>query len=187
VACEFLDAEIEEGQTLVIEKYAAVISGKDSYDVKGDAEKILRTVMETGFDAELSKHEAIYANMWDKADLRIKGDDKLQNAVRFNIFHLMSTPNPNDNRTNVGAKLIHGEEYGGHAFWDTELFILPFFDYVFPDVAKKLVEYRYNLLNKARENAKKNGYEGAKYPWESADTGDEECPSWTVEGDGSCS
>jgi kojibiose phosphorylase len=98
----------------------------------------------------------------------------------------MSTPDPCDSRVNIGAKLLHGEEYGGHAFWDTELFVLPFFAYVFPEVARNLVTYRYLLLDKAIENAEKNGYLGAKYPWESADTGDEECPAWTIDPDGTC-
>lgn len=61
-----------------------------------------------------------------------------------------------------------------------------FFNWVFPNIAQNLVEYRYNLLEKAKENAEINGYQGAKYPWESADTGEEECPAWTIEPDGTC-
>ncbi|MFZ2539722.1 MAG: glycosyl hydrolase family 65 protein [Oscillospiraceae bacterium] len=186
LASEFLDVKAKEAQTITIEKYAAVTSEKDFSDVKEATEKEIRAIFEKGFDKELDEHIEEYKKLWDMGDIIIKGDDSLQKALRFNVFHLMSTPNPNDNRTNIGAKLIHGEEYGGHAFWDTELFILPFFDYVFPKVARNLVEYRYLLLDKARENAKNNGYLGAKYPWESADTGDEECPSWTIEPDGSC-
>ncbi len=187
-ACEFVDAYCKEGETICIEKYAALCTGRDTKNdrVRSETEHRLRGFMQTGFDAELRAHIAEYARLWKRADLEITGDAPLQKAVRFNIFHLMSTPSQTDNRTNIGAKLIHGEEYGGHAFWDTELFLLPFFDYVFPEIARNLVDYRYLLLDKARENAKKNGYAGAKYPWESADTGDEECPQWTIEPDGSC-
>lgn len=188
VACEFVDAYCQEGQTLTVEKYAAVCTGRDVPEdqVAVETERRLREFVETGFWQEFEKHTAEYARMWKRADLEITGDDRLQKALRFNIFHLMSTPSLTDNRTNIGAKLIHGEEYGGHAFWDTELFLLPFFDYVFPEVARNLVDYRYLLLDKARDNARINGYQGAKYPWESADTGDEECPAWTIEPDGSC-
>ncbi len=186
VACEFLDVNVKMGQAIIIEKYANVCTGRDFSNVKEQVLQELKKFVNKGFDEELKEHINEYKKLWDIADIKLNGDDKLQKALRFNIFHLMSTPNPYDNRTNVGAKLIHGEEYGGHAFWDTELFILPFFNYVFPKVAKNLVEYRYLLLDKARENAKQNGYSGAKYPWESADTGDEECPSWTIEPDGSC-
>lgn len=79
--------------------------------------------------------------------------------------------------------MMHGEEYGGHAFWDTELFILPYFINLFPEIAKNLVEYRYNLLNGARKNAISYNQKGARFPWESADTGDEQCPKWTIESD----
>ena len=81
---------------------------------------------------------------------------------------------------------MSGEEYGGHAFWDTELFMLPFFSYVFPHTAKNLETYRYRMLEAAKANAAKNGYQGAQYPWESADDGTEQCPDWTIEPDGTC-
>lgn len=188
VACEFVDAYCAQGETISVEKYAAVCTGRDvpEADVKKETLARLKKFRDTGFTAEFGEHEKVYQELWRKADVELTGDDRLQKALRFNIFHLMSTPNPTDNRTNIGAKLIHGEEYGGHAFWDTELFLLPFFDYTFPEIARNLVGYRYLMLDKARENAKINGYRGAKYPWESADTGDEECPAWTIEPDGSC-
>ena len=186
MATEFFDALCEEKETLIIDKYAAICTGRHFDNVYEACKKQLTLFMNNGFEKELKAHFNAYQQLWAAADVRITGDNELQKALRFNIFHLMSTPNPKDNGTNIGAKLIHGEEYGGHAFWDTELFTLPFFTWVFPNIAQKLVEYRYNLLDKAKENAIANGYKGAKYPWESADTGDEECPSWTIEPDGTC-
>ena len=149
-------------------------------------EKEIEGFVETGFDQELKAHEDVYKNMWENADIQITGDDELNRAVRFNIFHLMSTGNEHDDHVNVGAKLLTGEEYGGHAFWDTELFMLPFFSWVFPKTAQNLENYRYHLLDAARANAHKNGYKGAQYPWESADDGTEQCPDWTIEPDGTC-
>ncbi len=186
LACEFLDADIHENETLVIDKFACVVTGRDDPDVLSQVQKELSALFERGFENELAAHIRCYDALWQRADITLEGDPDMQHALRFNIFHLMSTPSPTDPRTNIGAKLIHGEEYGGHAFWDTELFVLPFFDYVFPETARNLVTYRYLLLDKAIENAKNNGYRGAKYPWESADTGDEECPSWTIDPDGTC-
>lgn len=186
VACEFIDVDVTRGNTIIVDKFASVCSGRDFDDVKGQVAKELEAICARGFMAEFAAHSECYEDMWQMADIELTGDDDLQHALRFNIFQLMSTPAPDDPRTNVGAKMIHGEEYGGHAFWDTELFVLPFFSYVFPTVARNLATYRYLLLDKAIENAKANGYKGAKYPWESADTGDEECPSWTVCPDGSC-
>jgi kojibiose phosphorylase len=186
VACEMIDMHAARGDTLVMDKAACVCTGRDFNDPRAQVEKELSAWMLHGFQAALSEHIAAYEAMWRMADVQIDGDDALQHAVRFSVFHLMSTPAPEDSRVNIGAKLIHGEEYGGHAFWDTELFVLPFFTWVFPSVAGNLAAYRYRLLDKARENAAANGYRGAKYPWESADTGDEECPAWTVCPDGSC-
>jgi len=185
-ACEFMDADIRRGETLIIDKFACVCTERDFAAPRARVELELEALADRGFMAELAAHMAEYEALWAMADLELDGDADLQHALRFNIFHLMSTPAPADPRTNIGAKLIHGEEYGGHAFWDTELFVLPFFNYVFPRVARNLVAYRCLLLDKARENAALNGYLGAKYPWESADTGDEECPAWTVCPDGSC-
>jgi len=185
-AVEFFDARVAEGMTICVDKFVAVVSGRDGGNTKQIAEEKLRRFMCKSFEAEIGSQGKIYADYWKRANIVIEGDPRLQLAIRFNLFHLMSTPNPGDNRTNIGAKLMHGEEYGGHAFWDTEIFMLPFFTLVFPEIAKNLVEYRYLLLDAARRNAEKWGQKGARYPWESADTGDEECPDWTIEGDGTC-
>lgn len=186
IACEFFDLELAENETVVIDKLAAVCTERDQEDVYQACLKNIEEFKEKGLERELAEHLEVYKKMWSQADLILEGDKKMQQALRYNIFQLMSTPSPDDNQTNVGAKLLHGEEYGGHAFWDTELFVLPFFNWTFPEIAENLVEYRYNLLDKAKDNARENGYQGAKYPWESADTGEEECPAWTIEPDGTC-
>lgn len=193
-AVEFKDCDIHQGATIELHKLMCVYSGRDFSKEGQDARKeilnavkaeLLKTDSKTIADFVAGNHE-IYKDMWSNADIAISGDDDLNRAIRFNIFQLMSTASTYDDTVNVGAKLLHGEEYGGHAFWDTELFMLPFFSYVFPETAGRLVRYRYHLLDAARDNAKKNGLNGAQYPWESADTGDEQCPDWTIEPDGSC-
>jgi kojibiose phosphorylase len=185
---EFGDFDAIEGETVEIIKYVSMYTERDAarYALHMTVKEELDGFLETGFEEELAAHRAVYEEMWKAADIRIAGDFELDRAVRFNIFHLMSTGNERDARVNVGAKLLSGEEYGGHAFWDTEIFMLPFFAYVFPKTAKNLESYRYHLLDAARANARKNGYKGAQYPWESADDGTEQCPDWTIEPDGSC-
>lgn len=187
-AVEFGDFHIEQGETAEVIKYVSMYTQREvkAFEIHTRIKQEVEAFMKTGFEPEQKSHEAVYAEMWKQADIRIKGDFELDRAVRFNIFHLMSTANECDDRVNVGAKLLSGEEYGGHAFWDTELFMLPFFAYVFPKTARNLETYRYRMLNSARENAKKNGYRGAQYPWESADDGMEQCPDWTIEPDGTC-
>lgn len=185
---EFQDFDAEQGVTTEITKYASIYTERDlpKYELHSAVKNEIDAFVERGFEQELAEHFKVYEEMWKEADIQIQGDFDLDRAVRFNIFHLMSTGNEHDDRVNVGAKLLHGEEYGGHAFWDTELFMLPFFAYVFPKTAKNLEFYRYRLLDAARANAAKNGYKGAQYPWESADDGTEQCPDWTIEPDGTC-
>uniref|UniRef100_UPI003260B57A glycoside hydrolase family 65 protein n=1 Tax=Clostridium sp. NkU-1 TaxID=1095009 RepID=UPI003260B57A len=185
---EFGDFDAVKGETVEIIKYVSMYTEREAarYALHMKVKEEIDGFLETGFEEELSAHKAVYEDMWKAADIRIAGDYELDRAVRFNIFHLMSTGNERDSRVNVGAKLLSGEEYGGHAFWDTEIFMLPFFAYVFPETAKNLESYRYHLLEAAKANARKNGYKGAQYPWESADDGTEQCPDWTIEPDGSC-
>ncbi|MGB4842599.1 MAG: glycosyl hydrolase family 65 protein, partial [Leptotrichiaceae bacterium] len=83
-------------------------------------------------------------------------------------YHLKVMTPSHDNRCGIAAKGLSGEGYKGHSFWDTEIFILPFYTYSKPEIARKLLEYRYLSIGGARKKAKDNGYEGAMYPWESA-------------------
>ena len=186
-AVEFWDYHAQDNVTVEITKYASYFTERDiaKENLLSTVKSELSQFIKSGFDAELDAHIDIYSEMWKSANIEIGNDFDLERAIRFNIFQLMSTGNEHDNTVNVGAKLLHGEEYGGHAFWDTELFMLPFFAHTFPKVANNLVNYRYNLLQPAKNNAEKNGYKGAQYPWESADDGTEQCPDWTIEPNGS--
>lgn len=187
-AVEFHDVDVQEGETTEFLKYTVFYTEREvpAYELHVKVRDEIKAFMEEGFEKELELQKEVYGKLWEEADIRIQGDFDLNRAVRFNVFHLMSTANDHDERINVGAKLLHGEEYGGHAFWDTELFMLPFFSWVFPKTAGNLESYRYHLLDAARDNAKKNGFLGAQYPWESADDGTEQCPDWTIEPDGTC-
>ena len=102
--------------------------------------------------------------------------------MRFSIYQLLIAANESDPRVNIGANALTGERYRGHAFWDTEVFMLPFFIYTQPETARALLLYRYHTLDGARQNARETGFRGARYAWESADTGVETTPKWTVDG-----
>lgn len=187
-AVEFNDFDVVENETVEVTKFVSIYTERDvkKEELHTSVEKEIEAFRNRGFEEELEEHIAVYNQMWSEANICIEGDFELDRAVRFNIYHLMSTGNEHDDRVNIGAKLLSGEEYGGHAFWDTELFMLPFFAYVFPHTAKNLETYRYRMLGAARANAAKNGFKGAQYPWESADDGTEQCPDWTIEPDGTC-
>lgn len=188
VSLEFSDFDVKENETIVIDRYSSIYTERDVPKdcVKSSVDKEISDFIEIGIENELASHIKKYEEMWYVANIKINGDELIDKALKFNIFHLMSTANKHDNTVSLGAKLLHGEEYGGHAYWDTEIFMLPFFIFTSPDTARTLLEYRYNLLPMALKNAIGSGYSGAKYPWESADDGTEQCPDWTIEPDGSC-
>ncbi|SDY23022.1 glycoside hydrolase family 65 protein [Tindallia californiensis] len=113
---------------------------------------------------------------WKKNDVIIDGNEKQQQGVRFNLFHLLQSTGC-DGKTNVSAKGLTGEGYQGHYFWDTEIYIMPFFLYTSPAKARKLLEYRYYILPKARERARTlYRKKGALYPWRTI--AGEECSSY---------
>jgi kojibiose phosphorylase len=177
---EYFEFDGTENKTVVIDKFIITYTSRDVKKglLKSTVEKELFAFAGEGIDKELQRHIEVYEELWSVADINIEGDEEADKALRFNIFHLMSSVNENDPMVSIAAKALHGEGYKGHVFWDTEIFMLPFFIYVHPKAAKTLLMYRYNMLDAARKNAALNGYKGAQYPWESADTGEEETPKW---------
>ncbi|HWU56607.1 MAG TPA: glycosyl hydrolase family 65 protein, partial [Rhizomicrobium sp.] len=133
----------------------------------------------------LFQHEQAWKERWDAADVIIEGDDKVQQSVRFAIYHLTSAANPSDERVSIGARALTGDAYFGHVFWDTEIYLLPFYTAVWPEAARALLMYRFHTLAAARLKARHAGCAGALYAWESADSGAETTPERVVAGDGS--
>lgn len=129
--------------------------------------KALDKMSASSFEAHLQMSAAAWAKKWETTDVRIDGDVKAQQAVRFNIYHLNQTYCGDDARLNIGPKGFTGEKYGGSTYWDTEAYCLPFF-LVSADAAisRQLLVYRYKQLDKAIENAAKLGFTdgAALYP-----------------------
>ncbi len=167
-ACS-VDLEVEEGETVTIEKYASVISSLN-YPREQLLERCTEVVKEAydrGFDQLLEDQSAAWARKWEEADIKIEGDVAAQQGIRFNIFQLYQTYTGEDERLNIGPKGFTGEKYGGSTYWDTEAYCLPFYLATADEhVAKNLLIYRYKHLAKAIENAEKLGFkEGAAlYP-----------------------
>ncbi|WKA55684.1 glycoside hydrolase family 65 protein [Planococcus shixiaomingii] len=134
-----------------------------------------------GYDSLFQTHKQTWQqNVWDVYKLEIDSDNAFdQLGLRFALYHLTLMTPAHDARMGIGAKGLSGEGYKGHSFWDTEVFILPFFIYSNPAVAKSLLTYRYLGLAGARAKAIENGYSGAMYPWEMAwPTDGEVTPKW---------
>jgi kojibiose phosphorylase len=131
-----------------------------------------------GYDAPRAASDAAWADAWDACDIVIEGDDEADRAVRYSLFQLLIAAPRHDERVSISAKSLSGPGYYGHVFWDTEIFMLPFFIYTQPHLARNLLLYRYHTLPGARRVAEEAGYRGALYAWESAATGEETTPRW---------
>jgi kojibiose phosphorylase len=173
--------QAKQGQTYDFEKLVTIFTSRDvaEEELKSSCLNSLSSEIKKGIDTILDEHVDVWNNKWEDCDCVIQGDPKANHAVRFNIYHLLIVGNPDDSRVNIGAKSLSGEGYRGHVFWDTEVFMLPFFIFTQPDTARALEMYRYHTMTGAIENAKLNGFRGSQFPWESADTGHEETPKWT--------
>jgi kojibiose phosphorylase len=180
---EYCEFDAVQGQTVEIEKRVVTYTSQDVAKpaVKAAVIENLDAFAAEGIEAELARHTQVYENLWRVTNARIEGDERADKALRFSIFQLMNVVNEDDPNVNVGAKGLHGDFYKGLTFWDTEVYLLPFFAYTWPAVARNLVTYRYRLLDGARRNATEHGYRGAMYPWNSADTGKEEASSWALD------
>jgi trehalose/maltose hydrolase-like predicted phosphorylase len=133
-----------------------------------------------GWRTVIGEHEAAWNARWADGDIVIDGDEVLQRAVRFAAYHLTSAANPEDDHVSIGARALTGDAYLGHVFWDTEIYLLPFYTAVWPEAARALLMYRFHTLPGARAKAAHFGFKGALYAWESADTGIETTPERVV-------
>jgi len=124
----------------------------------------LESVVTKGWQKILSEHKNFLRNYWEDVDVKIYNKPALQQAFRFNAFHLLQSTS-RDGEANIAAKGLTGEFYEGHYFWDTEIYILPFFLYSKPKIAKELLMYRYKTLDEARDNASRMKLNGALFPW----------------------
>ena len=170
-----LEASVDEWVSL--NKYITYYTNLDAEsNLLAKAKKNLNDSSQKDFAWWAKQQKDYLRDFWQQADVEIKGDKALQQGIRFNQFHLLQSVGK-DGKTNIAAKGLTGEGYEGHYFWDTEIYILPFFLYNRPEISKKLLEYRYNILDNARERARELAHEqGALYPWRTI--GGDECSAY---------
>jgi trehalose/maltose hydrolase-like predicted phosphorylase len=148
------------------------------------AQVLLERAEQAGWRTVLDDHENAWADRHMCSDIEVEGDERAQTALRFAIYHLNSAANPADDRVSIGARALTGDSYLGHVFWDTEIYLLPFYTVTWPEAARTLLMYRYRTLPGARAKAERLGYRGALYAWESADTGEETTPAEIIDPNG---
>jgi beta-phosphoglucomutase len=169
---------LEPQQTVTVEKIVTVFTSREVEQPVAAAREKLHNIPD--YITLRDANQQAWAEVWDKSDIIIEGDDKAAFAVRYNLFQLLIAAPRDDEKVNIPAKTLSGFGYHGHIFWDTEIFILPFFTFTQPAIARNLLSYRYHTLSGARRKASHYGYKGAMYAWESAVTGDEVTPRWAL-------
>ncbi len=164
-----IEVSVPAGKKGVLVKYASVVSSmnysKDALAEEGLA--VLNRAFDKKFNTLFADHTAKWEENWSHSDIVIGGDEKAQQAIRFNIFHLNQTYSGKDERLNIGPKGFTGEKYGGSTYWDTEAYLIPFYlSSAAPEVSRNLLVYRYKHLPRAIENAAKLGFKdgAALYP-----------------------
>jgi trehalose/maltose hydrolase-like predicted phosphorylase len=173
--------DASQGAMYTFDRFIAYMTGPpDAESPAKQARQAALAASKSGWNEQLDDHLVACAELWDRMDIEIDGPVEDQRAVRFNLFQLATLcPQPGE-IVSIGPKGLSGTHYGGHVFWDTEIYMLPFFALTHPEGAKALLTYRCATLDGARRKARSNNYRGAQYAWESADTGDEACPTgWT--------
>jgi kojibiose phosphorylase len=171
--------QAETGRTYSFIKYIAVHTGADSQDPAAAAVATLAVATASGATQLLDTHSRLWAERWRNSDVQIAGDDEAQLALRYSIYHLLIAASTSDHAS-IPARGLSGQVYKGAIFWDTEIFMLPFFDHTQPELARHLVRYRYHTLDGARRKAAEYGFRGAFYAWESQESGDDACTLFNI-------
>lgn len=165
----------KQGETIIIDKLVAIYASHQhgTDDPLQAAHTAIKEIPD--FETLKKNNASAWDEIWQKADIQIEGDRSAQKLIRMHMFHTFATCSPHHAALDAGipARGLHGEAYRGHIFWD-DLYILPLIDMHFPEAARSALMYRYNRLDKARENAIEYGYQGAMYPWQSGALGSEE-------------
>ncbi|MER6631380.1 glycosyl hydrolase family 65 protein [Streptomyces sp. NPDC000987] len=159
-------AVLEPGRRLRVEKLVAHgWSGVRSRPaMSGQVEAALAAAAHSGWDGLLAEQREYLDDFWSRADVEVDGDEEIQQAARFALFHVLQAGARAERRA-IPAKGLTGSGYDGHAFWDTETFVLPLLTYTAPDAVAEALRWRHDTLDAARERAAQLGLDGAAFPW----------------------
>ncbi|MBC7172633.1 MAG: glycoside hydrolase family 65 protein, partial [Polyangiaceae bacterium] len=166
-------------QPLVLRRVLSVFTSRDTTTPRAAVLAHLGKIALEDFDALLAAHAAKWRAFWDCADIRVWGSPASEQALRFASYHLRIAAG-DDPRVSVPARALSGRAYEGHVFWDTEIFMLPFYLHAAPAQARNLLLYRHRTLDGARRRARELGHRGACFAWESTVTGEDVTPTEIV-------
>ncbi|MCE2995460.1 MAG: glycoside hydrolase family 65 protein [Cyclobacteriaceae bacterium] len=171
---------LKAGETYRFSVVSSATSTEHYQDPINEAERLTIFAKLEGTERLLMRHEQAWEELW-KSDIVIDGDLQAQKDVRFALYHLYSFSREGT-AYSLSPMGLSGLGYNGHVFWDTELWMYPPLLALQPAIAKSMLEYRYQRLGAAKQNAFSHGYKGAMFPWESSDEGSEDTPVWALTG-----
>ena len=176
------EVAVAKGQTSSIQKLGGYTVSLNHENTQNAAQNVITKAISIGHDQLLKNQIQAWAKIWEMSDITIDGDVKAQQGIRFNIFQLNQTYLGKDSRLNIGPKGFTGEKYGGSTYWDTEAYCIPFYMATKDQqVARNLLTYRYNQLDKAIENAGKLGFKNGAALYPMVTMNGEECHNeWEI-------
>ncbi|RZJ30520.1 MAG: glycoside hydrolase family 65 protein [Flavobacterium sp.] len=180
---EFIySASVKKGSVSSIQKTGGYTVSLNHIDTLAAAKNVISSANAIGYNTLLKQQAEAWAKIWEMSDITIEGDVKAQQGIRFNIFQLNQTYSGKDSRLNIGPKGFTGEKYGGSTYWDTEAYCIPFYMATKDQgVARNLLTYRYNQLDKAIENAAKLGFKNGAALYPMVTMNGEECHNeWEI-------
>jgi beta-phosphoglucomutase len=169
---------VKPGEKVEAIKLVAIYTSRDTADPTGASTKKLAEGIAQRYNGLYKANQEAWKQEWERCNVTIEGDEQADRTLRHSLFQLLIAAPRHDEQVSIAAKTLSGFGYRGHVFWDTEIFVLPFFIYTSPHIARNLLMYRYHTLPGARRKARASGYEGAMFAWESAASGDETTPRW---------
>lgn len=172
--------DISKGNALEFAWTAAECTTQDFNDPQSESERFVIFNLLTPKVDLLKQHVGLWNKLW-QGDIIVEGDLQSQQDIRLALYHLYSFAR-GDSNLSIAPMGLSSQNYNGHIFWDTELWMYPPLLLLNQDIARSLVNYRSNRLDKAKQKAINFGYKGAMFPWESDDTGEEATPAWALTG-----
>ena len=170
---------LAKGQTATLERCIVLTSSEDGrHGIAVGLEAELAAAAQQGFDGALERQRAAWERLWDRADLQIDGDEQAQRYLRFCLYHLIAAAPRHSDRLSVPVKLLTGEYYQGNTFCDTDLYIVPFYTFTFPEWARTCLNFRHKGLTYGRAIARELGCRGAKFAWQAGPYGEECLGKW---------
>lgn len=175
-----ISVSIKKGEKFAFSLLGAVCTGRDFIDPYNESDREVIYGAKEGLNRLMNGHRKLWNELWE-GDIMIEGDDEAQRAVRFALYNLYSNARKGS-RLSISPFGLSAQGYNGHIFWDTEFWMYPPMLFMNQGIARTMMDYRTDRLEAACQRALSYGYDGAMFPWESDDAGEESCPTWALTG-----